>query len=517
MSDEEQVEEELEDVSPMYEKGSSARWIEHPYESMYVVHACHIVLASLGVATTMFAMKFVLLPLLMAYFVTFLMAPMMDMMEMRPYQMGDGYMCKQEYVHPARKRYMNTARGDWLEITLLGRMPHMIAVLVCLLLSFFVIYVLFSVISGSFAEFNKVEEQKVENGDKPMKQKMYDYGNEIISNLEESGLNLERPWICMAPDDMSLALNIVETDTKGVEAFRLNVYKNFVDLEEPSEFDKTARNGLGATVINGEANFTCMQDPIFRESDGNSLGELLGYIALFQGLLTEAILIALLSVYILLEREAGSTVSGDHISFEQIEAMVKNYISLKTALSALTGFLVFLFLSIAGVPLSAVFGLLAFLFNFIPNVGSLIAMVLPLPIIILDETITPVWKIIAFCGPAAVQMYVGNFLEPAVFGASLNLTALSVLIALVFYAFLWGLRGAVLSVPLLGAMKIILHHTEHPLAKYMLVLIRENKTVDYDGDREFLRQKAEFNKATDIEGVELIGTIYELKEEDSKE
>jgi len=509
---------EVEDVTdgePMYEKGSSERWIEHPYESMYVVHACHIVLASLGVATTMFAMKFVLLPLLMAYFVTFLMAPMMDMMEMRPYKMGDGYMCKQEYVHPARKRYMNTARGDWLEITLLGRMPHMLAVLVCLLLSFFVMYVLFSVISGSFADFNKIEEMKVKNGDKPMKQKMYDYGNEIISNLEESGLNLERPWICQAPDDMSLALNIVETDTKGVEAFRLNVYKKFVDDVEPPEFDSTIKP-VGATIINGEANFTCLQEPIFQESEGSSLAELLGYIAMFQGLLTEAILILLLSVYILLEREAGSTVSGDHISFEQIEAMVKNYISLKTALSALTGFLVFLFLSIAGVPLSAVFGLLAFLFNFIPNVGSLIAMVLPLPIIILDESITPVWKIIAFCGPAAVQMYVGNFLEPAVFGASLNLTALSVLIALVFYAFLWGLRGAVLSVPLLGAMKIILHHTEHPLAKYMLVLIRENKTVDYDGDREFLAAKAEFNKVTDIEGVELAGTIYDVPGDDKE-
>jgi len=499
------MDEDPEDTGTGYDNGSSLRWIEHPYESMYVIHACHIVLASLGIAATMFAMEFVLVPLLMAYFITFLMAPMMDMMEMRPYKMGEGYMCKEEYVHPARKRYMDTKRGDYLELTLLGRVPHMLAVLVCLLLTFFVLFVLSTVIMNSFDEFAAVEAEKVANGDKPMSTKLYDYGNELIKQMP---LNLKRPWICGVPMNMSLSLHIVETDTKGVEAFRLNVFKKFLD-EEPPEFDSTTRT----SIIQGNSTFDCYEEPVFGESEGYTTGEIVGYMGMFQSFLTETVLITLLSVYILLERPPGKTVQGDHISFEQIEGMVKMYISLKTALSALTGILVAIFLTISGVPLSAVFGLLAFLFNFIPNVGSLMAMVLPVPLIILDDSITPVMKVVAFCGPAMVQLYVGNFLEPSVFGASLNLTALSVLIALVFYAALWGLRGAVLSVPLLGAMKIILHHTEHPLAKYMLVLIRENKTIDYDADRAFLLAKAEFNKATDIAGVELRGTIYALKEE----
>lgn len=53
------------------------------------------------------------------------------MMEMRPYKMGEGYMCKEEYVHPARKRYMDTKRGDYLELTLLGRVPHMLVRQIC--------------------------------------------------------------------------------------------------------------------------------------------------------------------------------------------------------------------------------------------------------------------------------------------------------------------------------------------------------------------------------------------------
>merc|ERR1712072_1265701 len=105
-------------------------------------------------------------------------------------------------------------------------------------------------------------------------------------------------------------------------------------------------------------------------------------------------------------------------------------------------------LSACTVPLGAVFGLLAFLLNYIPNVGSMIAMVLPVPIILLDENLTATQAIVGLLGPAAVQGYVGNALEPALFGASLNLTALSVLLALVFFAYVWGLYGAALSVPL---------------------------------------------------------------------
>jgi len=54
---------------------------------------------------------------------------------------------------------------------------------------------------------------------------------------------------------------------------------------------------------------------------------------------------------------------------------------------------------------------------------------------------------------------------------------MAVLLGLVFFAAVWGLPGAVLSVPLLGAMKITLHHTDHPIAKYFLVLIRDDPTI----------------------------------------
>merc|ERR1712167_465298 len=106
-----------------------------------------------------------------------------------------------------------------------------------------------------------------------------------------------------------------------------------------------------------------------------------------------------------------------------------------------------------GVKLAAIWGILSFVLNFIPNVGSMIAMFLPMPIVIVDPGLEDWQKVLAFVGPGIVQGAVGNAVEPAVFGKSLNLTAMSILGALVIWSALWGLMGAILSVPVLGIQK----------------------------------------------------------------
>jgi predicted PurR-regulated permease PerM len=206
-------------------------------------------------------------------------------------------------------------------------------------------------------------------------------------------------------------------------------------------------------------------------------------------LVNQVVLVLLLSIYIIVERPEGRTVSGDHAIMEEVEDLIKNYINLKTAISALTGLLVTIFLLIGNCPLAAVWGLLSFLLNFIPNVGSALAIVLPLPIIILadDQTMSQGQKAIAILGPTAVQGYVGNALEPTLFGAALNLTAISILLGLVLFSAVWGLPGAVLSVPILGIMKIIAHHTDHPQAKMFLATVREDAEVDVDKDEAWAK------------------------------
>lgn len=248
-------------------------------------------------------------------------------------------------------------------------------------------------------------------------------------------------------------------------------------------------------------NDTCDDLLTFRDTP-MPLDELMSTLGSVGGLVERIVLILMLMLFILLERPIGQTFPGDSLIAAEIEGMVMNYISLKFLLSAMTGAIVGIIMVLCGVKIGAVWGLLAFMLNFIPNVGSMIAMVLPLPFILLDEEMinNPGLQTVALLGPAAVQGYVGNALEPGLFGASLNLTEISVLLSLVLFSYIWGLYGAVLSVPVLGAMKIVLHHTPHPLAKTALASIRQNAQIDVDKDDEveaYEERKAKLKEYTD--------------------
>jgi len=214
------------------------------------------------------------------------------------------------------------------------------------------------------------------------------------------------------------------------------------------------------------------------ERDGYTMDEILEYISMLSAVMNTAALILLLWVYLIAEKINPTVFDPTNKVLDAIESQAKYYIALKTALSFLTGVVVAVILLALQVKLAVMFGLLSFLLNFIPNVGSMIAMVLPLPIVIVDPNLETWQKVGAFVGPGAVQGYVGNALEPMLFGKSLNMTPLSILAALVIWGSLWGLLGAILSVPLLGIQKILLMNANHPMAKYCVMLIREDPTID---------------------------------------
>ena len=163
---------------------------------------------------------------------------------------------------------------------------------------------------------------------------------------------------------------------------------------------------------------------------------------------------------------------------EKVESGIRNYIMLKSLVSGITGGLVLIALMVLRVRLFFVWGVLTFIFNFIPNIGSILASVLPLSVILVDDELSTINKVLAFAIPAAVQGYVGNVLEPQLFGKSLNLTAISVFIGLVLWGALWGICGAILSVPLLGATKVLLDDSDHPMAKQILYLIKEDNSIE---------------------------------------
>lgn len=139
----------------------------------------------------------------------------------------------------------------------------------------------------------------------------------------------------------------------------------------------------------------------------------------------------------------------------EIEIRVQRYINLTVFISFLTGSLVGAALGILGVEFAVLFGFMAFLLNFIPNIGALIATLLPLPIIFLSPQMTIVAKVLAIAIPAAIQVAIGSLVQPKMLGNSLQLHPVVLLLALLFFTMIWGVPGAFLATPLAAVIKII--------------------------------------------------------------
>lgn len=152
----------------------------------------------------------------------------------------------------------------------------------------------------------------------------------------------------------------------------------------------------------------------------------------------------------------GKSIPGEHQSrFPEIEGKVRRYILELVFFSALTGFLVGLTLYLLGVPFALIFGFLAFLLNFIPTLGSIVATLLPIPLVFLNPDFTPWQQVLAIGVPALLQFTIGNVIMPRVQSGTQNLHPAVTLMALIFFGSIWGIIGAVLAIPLTGVIKIV--------------------------------------------------------------
>jgi AI-2 transport protein TqsA len=151
----------------------------------------------------------------------------------------------------------------------------------------------------------------------------------------------------------------------------------------------------------------------------------------------------------------------------EIEMRIQRYIMAKTVVSAATGGIVGGILAFLGVDLALVFGLFAFLLNFIPSIGSIIATLLPLPMVLVNPESTLSTVILAVALPGAAQFLIGSIIEPKVVGGSLNLHPATVLIALIVWGMIWGIVGMFLAIPLTAVMQIFFERFEHtaPIAE----------------------------------------------------
>ena len=148
----------------------------------------------------------------------------------------------------------------------------------------------------------------------------------------------------------------------------------------------------------------------------------------------------------------------------KISIQVNRYLSTKVLTSLITGVTVGVTLYLFGIDMAFMFGLLTFVFNFIPTIGSIVATILPIPIIILQVS-NPLIFIFAAGIPAALQFYVGNIVEPKLMGKSLDLHPVTILLALLVWGSIWKIPGMFLATPLTVIFKIILE--ENPNTKFI--------------------------------------------------
>jgi len=161
---------------------------------------------------------------------------------------------------------------------------------------------------------------------------------------------------------------------------------------------------------------------------------------------------------------------SEHIT-QKMTVQINKYIVNKTAISLATGLLSMIFIAIFGIDFVVVSGLLIFILNFIPNIGSIIASSFPIIICFIQYGLS--WQLIAISATlVTIQMLIGNFIEPRVMGKQLQLTPLFVLISLIFWYWVWGPVGMILAAPLTSAITIILK--EIPSFRLFTTLVSYN-------------------------------------------
>lgn len=184
------------------------------------------------------------------------------------------------------------------------------------------------------------------------------------------------------------------------------------------------------------------------------------------GFMSMAFLVALITLFLLAEssgvprklRALPGQADADLHRFGLIMNEVQRYLAIKTVTSLSTGVLIGLWAVIIGLDFPLFWGLTAFLLNYIPTIGSLVAAV---PAILLGLVqLGTGGAVLTATGYLVVNTAIGNLIEPAVMGRGLGLSPFVVLVALLFWGFVWGAVGMLLALPLTMTVKILLENSE---------------------------------------------------------
>lgn len=203
------------------------------------------------------------------------------------------------------------------------------------------------------------------------------------------------------------------------------------------------------------------------------------------------------------------------ILVKRIIVEIERYLVIKTVISLATGLCVGLLCFFVGYDLYFLAGLTAFVLNYIPSIGSIVATVLITLLSFFQFFPDVIPSVIILVGIIVIEMIIGNVIDPKVSGNRLNISPFMLLLSLAMWGYVWGVVGMLFSVPFLSILKIVSSHVRQ--LKFIELIITNPKEVfkdDKDKNRKKVTQPVE--EEDFIFGDEDEWTLPEEKEEENK-
>jgi predicted PurR-regulated permease PerM len=267
-----------------------------------------------------------------------------------------------------------------------------------------------------------------------------------------------------------LAMNIQQL-SKELPAYQKNITDITASINQTFNIDIV--NAIKDFL--GEYEYSTLLSRVF-----NSITDLFG----------DAFLIIIYTVFLLLEEPfftkkinaiyAEKDNHDDVIDIlSKIDKSIGSYISIKTLVSLLTGFLSYFALLFLNVDAPIFWAFLIFILNYIPTVGSLVATTFPAFFAMLQfgEVMPGIWVLIVV---GAIQLIVGNYIDPKLTGDSLNISPLIIIFGLAFWGAIWGIIGMFLSVPVTVMLIIIL--SKIPATRPIAILLTKDGKIGNEND-----------------------------------
>jgi predicted PurR-regulated permease PerM len=236
------------------------------------------------------------------------------------------------------------------------------------------------------------------------------------------------------------------------------------ELPSYSEMLKSFLDGVDQTVQNPRLKAEALNwiNGLNAEKVG---GFILSALGPFLSFMSDLLLVFVFMIFILggcgrMEKKIAQAFSPDQAStmsraVRRIDHQVQRYLAVKTLMCIITGGLTTAILVLFHLPFAIVFGVLAFLLNYIPTLGSVIATALPVLLAtFFFGNLGPAMGILVLL--MAINVVLGNVIEPRLMGRGLGLSPLLVFFSLFFGSWLWGIPGMILAVPILAVLKIII-------------------------------------------------------------